>query len=275
MTAHLIALEVRDLFQPDRDALVGLLRGLKPNDWSQPTVCAGWDVRDVALHILGGDLGNISRRRDLVEHQSWGPGEAPGAFLARLNEDWVRVGRRLSPRLIIDLLEFNGPALFAYFRTLDASVMGGPVSWAGRGSAPVWLDVAREYMERWVHQQHIRDAVGRPGQTDPQFVNPVIAASMHALPVAMERHAAHEKGAVVIRVLGRAGGTWNVTREDHQWRLLEGTTPSPRTTMELEVEDWWRVVTLGISPETALSRARVTGDAELARAAINAVAIIA
>jgi hypothetical protein len=46
---------------------------------------------------------------------------------------------------------------------LDLDATGGPVEWAtGSDPAPVWLDVAREYMERYVHQQQIRDATGRP-----------------------------------------------------------------------------------------------------------------
>ena len=36
------------------------------------------------------------------------------------------------------------------------------VNWAGPEPAPIWLDPAREYTERWVHQQHIRDAVRNP-----------------------------------------------------------------------------------------------------------------
>src|SRR6266852_4119801 len=74
------------------------------------------------------------------------------------NDDWVRAARRLSPHVMRDLLAAAGPLLFAYFASLDLAATGGPVSWAGPAPAPVWLDVAREYTERWHHQQHIRDA---------------------------------------------------------------------------------------------------------------------
>jgi hypothetical protein len=49
------------------------------------------------------------------------------------------------------------------------------------------LELAREYTERWLHQQHIRDAVGAPGQTDPRFLAPVLATFAHAFPVALRR----------------------------------------------------------------------------------------
>lgn len=278
MPAHLVpprAIEVRDRFPIDRAALIDLLRVLDTAEWSRPTVCADWDVRDVALHILGGDLSNISRRRDGVQVPTWGPGEDAGAFLARVNQEWVAAARHFSSRLVIELLESSGPALFAYFKTLDPAALGGPVSWAGRGPAPVWLDLAREYMERWVHQQHIRDAVRRPGQSEARFARPVIAASMHALPMAMDKHAGHEHGAVVIEIPGSAGGAWSVVREDQRWRLFEGAAEDARATVEVAAEDWWRVVTLGVRPEDAWSAAKIAGDRELARAVFTAIAIIA
>jgi uncharacterized protein (TIGR03083 family) len=267
-------IEVHGLFQPDRDALLELLRSLPADEWAGPTVCPGWDVRDVALHVLGGDLANISRRRDAFDAPEPLAGERLGMFLARQNQQWVEAARRFSPQLIVELFEMVGPLLFSYFSSLDVMAIGGKVSWAGPGPAPVWLDVAREYMERWVHQQHIRDAVGRPGQRDPRFVRPIIAASMHALPIALAEVDAARGQAVTVCIRGDAGGTWSVVREGEIWHLFEGETPAAAS-LALDAEDWWRAVTLGLDLDSALARARVEGDPKLARAALSAVAIIA
>src|SRR5881397_3846130 len=111
-------IDPRDLFMPDRQSLLSLLASLQSAEWATSTACPGWDVRDVALHILGGDLANIAGRRD----GAWGlqqlPGEPLGAFINRINEDWVKSSRRLSPRLITELLQFVGPLLFEYFQSL-------------------------------------------------------------------------------------------------------------------------------------------------------------
>ena len=45
-----------DLFADDRAALLQLLSSLTPDEWNRPTVCSNWSVKDVALHVLGGDL---------------------------------------------------------------------------------------------------------------------------------------------------------------------------------------------------------------------------
>jgi uncharacterized protein (TIGR03083 family) len=36
----------------DREALADYLQGLAPDDWDQPSLCAGWSVKGVALHLL-------------------------------------------------------------------------------------------------------------------------------------------------------------------------------------------------------------------------------
>jgi len=266
---------VGPLFRQDGAALVALLTDLSPREWTLPTVCAGWNVRDVALHVLGGDLGSLSRRRDGFPALEPRPDETLGAFLARVNQQWVETARRFSPHLVIELLRTSGPQLADYFDTLEPDALGGPVSWAGPGPAPVWLDVAREYMERWVHQQHIRDAVSRPGQGEATFSAPVIAASMHALPKALGTQAAEVGTSVVVEIEGDAGGEWSVINEPDGWALFEGAARDARTTISLSGDAWWRVVTLGMTPDDAWQRARAHGDPALARAALGAVAIIA
>jgi hypothetical protein len=232
-------------------------------------------VRDVALHILGGDLSNISRRRDGVPALAPRSGETLGALLARLNQEWVEAARRLSPRLVVELLRAAGPLLADHFDTLDPTALGGPVSWAGPGPAPVWLDLAREYMERWVHQQHVRDAVRRPGQSGARFCAPVIAASMHALPRALGALPAAPGTGVVVRIEGEAGGEWSVIKDRDSWTLFDGAAPDARASIALPAEVWWRVVTLGMTPDDASRRANAQGDPAWARAALGAVAIIA
>lgn len=55
---------VTDLFPKTLDHLLGLLSDLGEEEWKVPTVCTGWSVKDVALYLLGVEIGNISSRRD-------------------------------------------------------------------------------------------------------------------------------------------------------------------------------------------------------------------
>ena len=104
------------------------------------------------------------------------------AFINHQNEAWVASARRLSPRLLIDLLGWSGDETQAYFASLDMFAIGEPVSWAGPEPAPVWLDVAREYTERWIHQAQMRDAVKAPALTEPRFFLPLLDTLVRGLP---------------------------------------------------------------------------------------------
>src|SRR5439155_13744579 len=160
----------------------------------------------------------------------------------------MRAARRLSPRVARDLLAVVGQPLFDHFASLDPLALGGPVSWAGPAPAPVWLDVAREYTERWHHQQHIRDAVGRPGQTTRRFLHPVLATFAHALPVTFGDVAAPLGTAVQLRVTEEAGGDWTVRREAERWRLFVGEPETFAARVTLDPRTAWRLFTRGISP---------------------------
>jgi uncharacterized protein (TIGR03083 family) len=67
--------DVLELFAQDRTALLTMLTTLDADDWERATPCAGWSVKDVASHILGGDLANLSRRRDGYQGDAPAPGQ--------------------------------------------------------------------------------------------------------------------------------------------------------------------------------------------------------
>src|SRR6478752_3419844 len=90
-----------DLFPEVRRRLVELLRGLSDEEWLRPTAARKWDVKDIAAHLLAGDLGNLSRRRDayMPNGKSIVGWEELVVFINDLNTSWVAAARRLSPRV--------------------------------------------------------------------------------------------------------------------------------------------------------------------------------
>lgn len=267
--------QVIDLFPLERAALLELLAGLTPDEWATPTVCQGWSVKDVALHVLGGDLSNISGRRDGIWGLNPAPGEDFAVFVNRINEEWVQTARRLSPKMIVDLLRLAGPQLFDYFATLDLATLGGSVSWVGPDAAPVWLDVAREYTERWMHQQHIRDAIGKPGFTEGRFFAPVLATFVHALPHTFRETDAPPGTTVQLHVRGAAGGDWAVVRETDKWTLYKDTAEKWAARVEMDQSVAWRLFTKGMTPEDAERASTFAGNNGLGSQVLRVVAIIA
>ena len=264
------------LFPEVQRALLGLLEGLTAEDWEKPTVCSGWSVKDVALHLLGGEIGNLSRRRDgHVLPASINGWDALVAFINDWNQDWVRVGRRISARLLVDLLRQTGDQMNAYFLGLDPYTLGGAVSWAGPDPAPVWLDLAREYTERWHHQQHIRAAVGRPGLMSPRYLAPVLQAFMFSFPYTFREVKAPEGMTVTITITGSAGGCWTIRREGVDWQLYSGMPQQPDAEVKMAEDLAWQLFTRGVSQEDASGQLIFKGNRDLGSKVLEMVAIIA
>lgn len=266
----LLRVETLHLFPQVRSALVELLASLGAEEWKRPTVCPGWDVHDVAAHLLGVDLANVSGRRD--DH--WlnpRPGEQLGPWLAGFNDQWVEAARRLSPRVLTGMIEPAGRQLDDYFAGLDPERVDAHVTWASERPVPVWLDIAREYTERWVHQQQIRDATGHPGLTGEEFLAPVLTTFVHALPMAYAQTDARDGTTVQFAVIGRGGGCWHLTRNDAEWELAAGEHDQPAAEVTLDADDVWRLLTR--SPTAG--DPRLSGDHDLAKVMLSAVAVIA
>ena len=270
-------IRVTHLFLPLLDSLLDLLADLSPLDWQKPTVCADWTVKQVVQHLLGGEIGMLSRRRD--EYRPTGPAidswEALVAFINDLNATWVKASDRISPTVMIDLLRLIAPQVCTYFHSLDEMALGGSVSWVGPDPAPVWLDLAREYTERWHHQQHIRDAVGRPGMKDPQFFTPVLDAFVRAWPYTYRDITADEGTIISLTIEGNAGNRWFLVRQGEAWALYQDVTAPPSAAVVIPQETAWRLFTHGLSQAEAQQQTKISGDQALGAEVLKMVSIIA
>jgi uncharacterized protein (TIGR03083 family) len=268
-------LDVLDVFPLERAALLDLLRSLAPDDQSRPTVCEGWDVKDITSHLLSDDLGRLSGRRDEHRDARPDPDEPLEAFIHRRNGEWVAATRRLSGPVLISLLEVSGCETEAYFRSLDPDGHGVSVSWSGIRPSPNWLDLARELTERWHHQAQIREAVGAPPLDEPAILGPVLDAFAFGLPVTFAATTAPEGTTVTLAVPGPAGGAWTVRRDGDAWTLHRGEPDQPDARVQLPASVVWRMYTRTLPSEAIRQAATIQGQTALAERALSTVSIIA
>jgi uncharacterized protein (TIGR03083 family) len=267
-------IDVRSLFAKQQAAFIDLLRHLDTEQWAQPTICSGWDVKDIAAHVLGDHIGRLSRHRDGYPPLHPRDNEAFPAFLDRINHEWVTAARRISPQVLIEQLSIIGTQIVEFWQTVDLNALGGRVSWAGPQPAPVWLDAARDFTEYWAHHQQICDATGRTGLTDPRYLGPVLDTFMRALPHTLRNLTAPDGTALQVIVTGPSGGEWSCTRSPDRWSLQRQPHPQPAARLELDADTTWRLCTRGITPERAAEHAHIDGDQHLATAALQIVSII-
>jgi uncharacterized protein (TIGR03083 family) len=271
---HPAEILVIDRFKPLRDELLDLLASLEDTDWTAAAT-PSWSVKDVAAHLLGGDVGILSRERDEWLFSSTSVTyEQLVQLVNRLNDEWVVAARRMSVRVLRELLAHVGPQVDAYFASLDPRAMGGPISWAGPDRAPVWFDIAREFTERWHHQQQIRDATARPPLYDSYFFAPVLATFALALPHSLRQTIAPLDTVIQLEIPGPSGGVWCVQRGEHAWGFVAASTKPPTTTVELAPDVAWRLFTKGLSRDEAHTRAVIRGEMRFATPILATTAVI-
>ncbi len=270
LTAHLF---------PKLDGmLIDLLRSLAPEDWEKQTVSTKWKVKDVAAHLLDTALRGVSIGRDgyVVESPRITSAADLAAFINRLNGEGVTVYRRLSPLVLIRLVEVATKSLaeFHASRDPDATAPYG-VSWAGEEKSANWFDTAREFTERWHHQQQIRLAVNKPGIMTRELYHPVLDCFLRALPFAYRRVSAKPGSFVQFNVSGECGGSWYLYRAEESWQLAEEPVGEKTAETTIHQEIAWRIFTKGIDRESARSQVRVTGDIKLGQHVLGMISVVA
>ena len=267
-----------DLFPVLEGKLIELLRCLNHEDWSRPTLAKQWTVKDVAAHLLDGNLKRLAIQRDgyfglpAPDMSSY---ESFIGSINRNNAEWVQAARRISPPVLIELLESTSKQVYELFRGLNpmASALWS-VAWAGEKQSANWFDIAREYTERWHHQQQIRVAVNRPGISGRDLYFPVLETFMRGMPHAFRNVQAAHGALLQINIEGEAGGSWFLQRRDSGWSLVEqGSRPDAVLTMDQELA--WRLFTKAVDPQQAAQQVGLSGDRALGMHALSLVAVLA
>ncbi len=267
-------IETLPLFSVLDQHLLTLLRSLSPDEWNAPTLAPLWTVKDIAAHLLDGNLRALSMLRD-----GYSGGSSPEInsyqdlveYLNSLNAEWVAAMKRLSPAVIIDLLEKTGEEYIAYLHTLDPDANAVfSVAWAGEEESRNWFHIAREFTEKWHHQQQIRCAVGQEKVLyTREFVEPFLETSLRALPFHYRRVEAPAGTALAFYVTGENTKSWFLIKEKDGWFLTKHTTEPVACTVTMDVSLAWRIFTKGISPEEAekqlLVEVAATSDPKTAR----------
>lgn len=259
--------------------LLELLRSLTPADWNKPTLARLWTVKDVAAHLLDGNIRTISMLRDQYV------GDPPGSiqtyvelvdYLNRLNADWVKALRRMSPPVLIELLEITGKEYTHLLSQLDPfSPAIFAVSWAGHQESPNWFHIAREYTEKWHHQQQIREAVGKPGIMTRELFFPLIDTFMQALPHTYRHIKAEKNTAVNITVNSGIGGEWLLLYQDDGWKLKKARVGNIKTEIMMDPGTAWKLFTKAITSEEARKQTRIQGDQALGEPILSMLAVMA
>ena len=257
--------------------LIDLLRDLRPEEWDLQTLAPGWTVRDVAAHLLDTALRKLSMVRDrcFIEQPNITSQQDVIDLVNRLNREGVTVYRRLSPQVLIDLMESTCHQSANFHESLDPFAPAlFNVSWAGESTSLNWFETARELTERWHHQQQIRLATDRPGIMTPELYYPVLDCFLRGLPHAYRDLGAPAGTTIGIDISGECGGTWRLSSQPSFWQFTCAPVPSIACQVTIPQEIAWRVFTKGIDRNAARAQSTIEGDARLAEPLFGLTAIV-
>lgn len=271
---------VTDIYSQLHVELIALLKSLAPDDWYKPTAAGAWKVRDIVAHLLDSDIRRLSFQRDNAPQV---PPDTPIQsyrdlvdFLNDLNAVWVKAAQRISPSLLIQMHELTGAQVCELFASLDPFSPGlFGVTWAGEEVSENWFDVAREYTEKWHHQQQIRDAIGAPPLTERKWLFPVLDTFLRGLPYTYRNMTADEGTRIGFIITGESGGTWTLQREGAAWTLYAGIGDNAAGEIQLDQDTAWRLLTKGLSREAATARVAISGQQEFGKPLMGMLAVMA
>jgi uncharacterized protein (TIGR03083 family) len=261
------------------DSLLGILNTLSPEQWELASPCPGWTVADIARHLLADDIGILSRRdhyqasnRAQIQLESW---QDLVQLIDTQNAAWVETTRRISPPVLCDFLRLSGSQVAAYMASLDPFAQGVSVDWAGPGPAPIWLDQAREFSERWHHQQHICIATQQSSPTLDSLLEPILATFIWAMPHSYRNLEAPENTLIALSITGALAKRWAILRRDAQWHLYEHCTQAADAEVWLDGDIAWQLWTNGLDRQQVWQTSHTAGPAELCKPIFSMLSIIA
>lgn len=178
------------------ERVVALLRLLEPEDWSRPSGCPPWDVRDLAAHLLGMTEMAASLREQL--RQTRAAKRAGGVFIDALTALQVDERRSLPPAELVRRIEATAPRAVRGRRRTPGLVRrrplpdqqpvgGSPTSPSEWWTVGYLVDVVLT-RDPWMHRTDLVAATGKPlvltAEHDGVLVADVVAdwASRHHEP---------------------------------------------------------------------------------------------
>jgi uncharacterized protein (TIGR03083 family) len=191
-------------------SLGDLLGELSESDWSRPSPLPGWSVQDNVAHIIGteamlaGEPGpSVEIDREANPHVR----NDIGAF----NEQWVASMRGKAPDEVLARFEEITRSRLATLTAMTEE------EWNAESFTPAGKDTFGRFMQIrvfdcWLHEQDIRDAVGRPGHESGLAVDVVLDEMATALGFVVGKKAGAAPGDRVTFALTDSGV---VVRELH------------------------------------------------------------
>lgn len=182
-----------DLLASVWSQVADLCRDLDEAQWSRPTECPGWSVKDNVAHMIGTERMLLGEQPPPVD---LGDAGHVRNDIGRANEHWVETYRTQPGTEVLAAFEATTQRRLDVLRAMTTE------EWDKEGFTPEGPGPYRQFMairvfDCWYHEQDIREALDRPGDLDGPVADLSIGRIERGLPYVVGKKAAAPQGSTV------------------------------------------------------------------------------
>jgi uncharacterized protein (TIGR03083 family) len=197
--------EAMTLAATEFERMLDLLTSLEPEDWTRPTVCALWDVRAMASHVLGMAEAQASMRQFAHDYRAARTRES-GTMIDAMTQRQVADRAALTPAGIVKQLSAVTPRAVRARRRTPALVrravkMRQDPPFDGERWPFGYLVDTIFTRDTWMHRLDISRATGTTMRLTPEHDGRLVSD-------AVREWAGRHGQAFDLTLTGAAGGRW-------------------------------------------------------------------
>ena len=202
--------DVFSALEVQTDRLDEILSGLDEEQWAAPSLCPGWSVTDVVLHLAQTEEGVVAT----TEGGNLTIPVQDAATIDDAMENWVRSERGASPKDVHDRWNVARRRAISALRAADPDV---PVQWAAAPLRPKTLATTR-LSEHWIHTLDITEPLGID-DPDTDAIESLAWLAVKTIPYAFARAGRDDPPLVRAELTAPSGATWTFGPEDAPCRI--------------------------------------------------------
>jgi uncharacterized protein (TIGR03083 family) len=228
-------------------ALDAVLAGLDTEAWAAETCLPGWTVQDIVAHLIGIEAmmaGETAPEPDVDVRALPHVRNDLGAE----NERWVHALRGERPAVVLERFREIVRTRTEALQSMTADDFDGP-SWTPVGPGTYRQFLRIRLFDCWLHEQDIRDAVGRPGHATGPCAEAAVDQMTGSLGfVVGKRAAAPDGSAVTLALTGPVERTVHVVVEGRA-RVVTSLDREAVTTLEMTSDLFVRLAGGRVTPD--------------------------
>lgn len=256
------------------ESLTELGASLDDREWQAASPCPGWPVSAQYAHVIGTESVLLGRPNPEVEGADPAP-EHVRNQIGGFNEAWVTALASRPRGEVLEVLAEVVAARRSALKAMTEEDFSAP-SWTPVGKADYRRFMQIRVFDCWVHEQDVRDAVGRPGHESGPVVEQVVDEIVRAAGFVVGKKAGAPEGSSVrFSLTGPVSRQVDVDVTDRA-RVVDALAGEPTATLTLSSSAYARLSCGRIAPGAvmggALGGVEMAGDQALGSRILESLA---